>query len=824
MKGQELQLDKVKAKLDAINSGQKAPSSLTSMQTELKKIETEIKNTETEYDNLINQINTKQVDLEWAKSSGNQEEALRVGNSLKNLDSDSIITATKLEDLRDKAFKLSTEINNVKLNPSNSVEANQLQKQITLLNSKLQSTKEKANSLKEEIRQTMNQKSGSTETAIRMIGKQATSVGNSVKSGLNKKLDGVGKKVDNVSKKIAQFRRRIMSLVASAVVFNILSSGLRSLQQGFTSLLMSNKDFSNYLNQIKVNLLTAFAPIYNYVLPAINSLMSALSQITGAIAGFVSGLFGKTTSESKKAAQSLYGQAKAYENLGKSAKKGLSSIDEIENLNEDSSASVTPDLNFDTATESSSKLLNFLNEITDLIKHGKWYELGAMIANGINDALNNMNVNSFTKKVSNALQNSVKLFNGIIVNVDWSLMGTKFSDLVVGLLDAFIIAVKILNWKALGQAIGEFITNIDWLEIGIKILELLVAGLNGIYDFVISLFETIFKGILNIDWLKLGTKLVRLLKLGLKLLPLTMFGIFSKALDSILGIDWLKLGTDILNFIMSGMGMIVEKISNIFIQAKDTLMNIDWSEVGLLISQKIGESVDTVVSWISNIGESAYDSLISAFSGVEDFFKNTVVLGIQNAFSNITNWFRDTFSKAWTSVKNVFSSGGQIFNGIKEGILSTFKNVVNSLIRGINQVITIPFNGINTALRKIKNISMPGIGKPFYGMISTISVPKIPYLAKGAVIPPNKEFSAVLGDQKNGRNLEGPESLFRQIVKEESGNMDIDLLLELIRSVNDLANRPIQLDINGQEFARATYQDFKNEEGRLSYSSNVRRR
>ena len=46
----------------------------------------------------------------------------------------------------------------------------------------------------------------------------------------------------------------------------------------------------------------------------------------------------------------------------------------------------------------------------------------------------------------------------------------------------------------------------------------------------------------------------------------------------------------------------------------------------------------------------------------------------------------------------------------------------------------------------------------------------IPYLAKGAVIPPKSEFLAVLGDQKNGRNIEAPEDLIRQIVREESGS------------------------------------------------------
>ena len=45
----------------------------------------------------------------------------------------------------------------------------------------------------------------------------------------------------------------------------------------------------------------------------------------------------------------------------------------------------------------------------------------------------------------------------------------------------------------------------------------------------------------------------------------------------------------------------------------------------------------------------------------------------------------------------------------------------------------------------------------------------IPYLAKGAVIPPRSEFLAVLGDQKQGNNIETPEALLRKIVREETG-------------------------------------------------------
>ena len=65
---------------------------------------------------------------------------------------------------------------------------------------------------------------------------------------------------------------------------------------------------------------------------------------------------------------------------------------------------------------------------------------------------------------------------------------------------------------------------------------------------------------------------------------------------------------------------------------------------------------------------------------------------------------------------------------------------------------------------------MPVYGGKTVGFnIPKLYKPQIPYLASGAVIPPNSPFTAVLGDQKRGNNIEAPESLIRRIVKEETG-------------------------------------------------------
>ncbi len=95
-------------------------------------------------------------------------------------------------------------------------------------------------------------------------------------------------------------------------------------------------------------------------------------------------------------------------------------------------------------------------------------------------------------------------------------------------------------------------------------------------------------------------------------------------------------------------------------------------------------------------------------------------------------------------MKDVFSEGGKVFDGIKEGISGTFTTVVNGLIDGINRVISVPFKAINTALRKIRDITIAGI-QPFKDRISEISIPEIPRLAGGGIV--DKKTIAMIGER-----------------------------------------------------------------------------
>lgn len=198
----------------------------------------------------------------------------------------------------------------------------------------------------------------------------------------------------------------------------------------------------------------------------------------------------------------------------------------------------------------------------------------------------------------------------------------------------------------------------------------------------------------------------------------------------------------------------------------------------------------------------AWDDFKSYVGSFFDNMKNKAsgaVSGIKEAFKGIPEWFRTTFTRAWTNVKNVFSKGGKVFTGIKDGILSGLKSVINALIRGINKVVAIPFNGLNHALNKLKNVKILG-HKPFSKLIGNISVPQIPMLAKGGVITsPTIAMMGEYAGAKTNPEIVTPQSILRETISSSNDEL-INALLSatgrIIKAIND-SNVTLEGDAKG---------------------------
>lgn len=141
-----------------------------------------------------------------------------------------------------------------------------------------------------------------------------------------------------------------------------------------------------------------------------------------------------------------------------------------------------------------------------------------------------------------------------------------------------------------------------------------------------------------------------------------------------------------------------------------------------------------------------WNAIWSTVSGFAERIKNAIV---------------DKFTSAKNTVVNVF-------NGMRDAIRSVLNNIISVVNGAISKV-----NGVISAVESAFSFGPWKVPTPFgsktIGFKATFPrVPTVPYLAKGAVIPPRSEFLAVLGDQKQGNNIETPEALLRKIVREET--------------------------------------------------------
>lgn len=119
-------------------------------------------------------------------------------------------------------------------------------------------------------------------------------------------------------------------LLRSMIVYHLIRRSVRLLARGLFRAMNANSQFASSLNQIKVNLLTAFYPIYTAIMPAINALMSALSQFTGQFASFMAGIFGMSYQQAKAGASGLYENVQALKDTGSSADEAKDKVKKLQ--------------------------------------------------------------------------------------------------------------------------------------------------------------------------------------------------------------------------------------------------------------------------------------------------------------------------------------------------------------------------------------------------------------------------------------------------------------------------------------------------------------
>ncbi len=150
-----------------------------------------------------------------------------------------------------------------------------------------------------------------------------------------------------------------------------------------------------------------------------------------------------------------------------------------------------------------------------------------------------------------------------------------------------------------------------------------------------------------------------------------------------------------------------------------------WGNVSTWFSEKV---ITPVVEFFTPM----WDGLVS---GAKKAWE-----GIKSVFGSVASWFGKVFSDAWEGIVDIFSVAGNIFVNIKDGIVTAFKWIVNGLIKGLNSIMSIPFQKLNGILSWIRDIKIVGL-QPFAN-IKTVNIPEIPLLASGGIVNEGQMFVA----------------------------------------------------------------------------------
>lgn len=194
-----------------------------------------------------------------------------------------------------------------------------------------------------------------------------------------------------------------------------------------------------------------------------------------------------------------------------------------------------------------------------------------------------------------------------------------------------------------------------------------------------------------------------------------------------------------------------EKVTEVMTKFDEFLQGVFATDFTEVFGPVLGESLNAFFANVKNI----WESIKQIFNGIITFIKGV---------------FSGDWEQAWNGIKDIFA-------GVWNLLVSVIKIPINNIIGMINGLVGGVVSGINMIIRALNGLNftvpdwIPGIGGKSVGFsIAEISAQKIPYLATGAVIPPNAPFMAMLGDQRHGTNIEAPLDTIKQAVREVIGN------------------------------------------------------
>ncbi|HIY10182.1 MAG TPA: hypothetical protein H9840_02655, partial [Candidatus Anaerofilum excrementigallinarum] len=563
-------------------------------------------------------------------------------------------------------------------------------------------------------------------------------------------------KVASASSAMQKFGTRLSGIVSGALLFNVISSALTKMVGWFGSAMQSSDAFRQSLANLQGAASVAAAPLIQTLGSALSYVINLLATGISYLARFISLLTGKSIGAMKSAAKGMNSYGSAASGAAKDTEKAtrsLAGFDEITRLDapqQDSSSggggsagSTAPNYDFvDQTGAGFSSLMDRVQDFWSAFKEAlapsiaawsaAWEQIKAT-ALAVWPQIQAAASGLWTNALQPLLTYLAGTFMPGVVNSFYQafapIVGGAISTAIQVFADFFIWACGILTdaisnilqpaLEILLQIWQDMMVGIQnaWNTYGQPLMDGVVAAFRNLESIFSTLYYTVVEPILS----NLIDLLQKLWNEHLKQLWDDLLLLFGSVQNTILTF-WNNVLAPLINWLVASFGPVFSDVFN---------------AVAGLVSTAVGLMADAI------------DIILVVLRGLLDFLSAV---------------FRGDWGAAWNAIAETALA---VWDRIKIGI----KSAVNGIIGFINGMIQAVVNGLNRAIDAVNTLSfdvpdwVPGIGGSSLGFDFThITAPQIPYLAQGAVIPPNREFMAVLGDQSHGTNVEAPLATIQEAV------------------------------------------------------------
>lgn len=660
------EITKTKNKISEYERKQKALETPNKETAEWKKLQREIKKAEEEqkiYADLMEIIYEKKVSDKF-ETSGDMYYAKKIGLELARKDKDYKKLEASMEAARVKAGVLRESLEATpRYQPTDGLQAQKLanlerigeaKDKLETLERKLEEVQQKNSvagsqklfkSMKSNAAKAFKTISSGAKTAMNGLKKLGTIGANAFRK-LRDHAKSTNKSTNGLASSVAKMQKRMLGLAKTVLVYQMMRTALRGLRDYMGSMLKTNKQFTNSLSAIKGNLQTAFYPIYQTIMPILNTFMGALVKVTGYLATFFNTLLGHNV---KTSAGAIKDQADATKDLAdatKKANKELYSFDEInkQSDNSDSSSSGSGGGGITTDVANTADVSKMVEMIKQAWRDSDFTELGEIVGGKIKDGLDSIKWDKVQQTAVKIAACIATFINGAlsVSGLDTSVgntIGELINTGVLGL-DTFL---KTVNWAVVGTFIAgtlnAAISTTSWAGIGGTICDGINAFFNTATNFAThfdftnlgaSVGDLINGAITKIDW---GTALFGAKAWGV--------GIANAINTAVATTSWDAVGSTIGNSLSTIIATAHSFIKTVDVKAmaagiataiNNALKTTDFEALGDTIGTAIGNLAGSIATFLktvdwSKVAKAVLNTLKGVFKGITEDSDNMVAIG-----------------------------------------------------------------------------------------------------------------------------------------------------------------------------------------------------